>query len=147
MHRHLQAPRSKTNPRHALTRLGITPQHCPAYSPGEAIPAIVRCCAVRLGSTPQHCATHSHTAGTPRPRKEMAEPLKGDERRFRARTGPCRDVGHAPAVTVGGIRNQAFRAPKTKECLSRPDSYTKDPEAKSLKPLNLSSSFRSRFSA
>jgi hypothetical protein len=48
---------------------------------------------------------------------------------------------------VGGIRNQAFHAPKTKECFSRPDFCTKDPEAKSLKPLNLSSSFRSRFSA
>jgi hypothetical protein len=104
MHRHLQAPKSKTNPRHALMRLGITPRHCPAYSPGEAIPATVRCCAVRPGSTSQHCATHFHTAGTLHPRKETAEPLKGDERLFRARTGPCRDVGHAPAVTISPVR-------------------------------------------
>jgi hypothetical protein len=76
--------------------LGITPRHCPAYSPGEAIPATMRCYAVRPGSTPRHYATHSHTARTPRPQKETAEPSKGDGRLFRARTGSCRDVGHAP---------------------------------------------------
>jgi hypothetical protein len=64
----------------------------------------VRRYAVRLGSTPRHCATHSHTAGTPRPRKETAEPSKGDGRLFRARTGPCRDVGHAPAVTISHVQ-------------------------------------------
>jgi hypothetical protein len=50
-------------------------------------------------------------------------------------------------VSVGGIQNQALRALKIKEFFSYPDSCTKDPEAKSLEPLNLSSSFRSRFSA
>jgi hypothetical protein len=50
-------------------------------------------------------------------------------------------------ASVGGIRNQAFRALKIKESFSHPDSCTKDPEAKSLKPLNLSSSLRGRFSA
>jgi hypothetical protein len=87
-----------------LTRLGITPRHCPVYSPGEAIPATMRRCAVRPGSTPRHCATRSRTAGTPRPRKETAEPSKGDRRLFRARPGPCRDIGHAPAVTISPVR-------------------------------------------
>jgi hypothetical protein len=77
-------------------RLAITPQHCPAYSHGEAIPATVPRCAARPGSTPRHYATHSHTAGTAHPRKETAEPSKGDGRPFRARMGPCRDVRHAP---------------------------------------------------
>jgi hypothetical protein len=55
--------------------------------------------------------------------------------------------GRTTLFYVWGIRNQALRAIKIKECFSRSDSCTKDPEAKSLEPLNLSSSFRSRFSA
>jgi hypothetical protein len=49
--------------------------------------------------------------------------------------------------SVGGIRNQAFRTLKIKECFSRSDSGAKGPAAKSQEPLNLFSSFRSRFSA
>jgi hypothetical protein len=80
------------------------PRRCSANSPGEAIPATMRRCALRLGSTPRHCATHSCTAGTPHPRKRMEEPSKGDGRLFRARTGPCRDVGRVPTVTISPVR-------------------------------------------
>jgi hypothetical protein len=38
----------------------------------------------------------------------MAEPSKGDGRLFCARTGPCRDVGRVPAVTISPVR--PFRA-------------------------------------
>jgi hypothetical protein len=38
---------------------------------------------------------------------------------------------------VGGIRNQAFRTLKIKECFSRSDSRAKGPAAKSQEPLNL----------
>jgi hypothetical protein len=80
------------------------PQHCSANSPGEAIPATMRHCAVRPGSTPRHCATHSRTTGMPHHRKRMAEPSKGDGRLSRTRTGPCRDVGRTPDVTISPVR-------------------------------------------
>jgi hypothetical protein len=80
------------------------PRCCSANFPGEAIPATMWRCAVRPGSTPRHCATHSRTAGTPHPRKRTAEPSKGDGRLFHARTGPCRDVGRVPAVTISLVR-------------------------------------------
>jgi hypothetical protein len=86
-----------------MTRLGIMPQRCSTNSPGEAIPATTRRCALRPGSTPRHCATHSRMAGTPHPRKRMAEPSKGDGRLLRARTGPCRDVGRVPAITISPV--------------------------------------------
>jgi hypothetical protein len=60
-----------------MTRLGITPRHCSANSPGEAIPATVRRCAAWPATIPWHCATHSHTADAPHPRKRMAESSKG----------------------------------------------------------------------
>jgi hypothetical protein len=50
----------------------------------------------------------------------------------------------AQSMAVGGIRNQAFRTLKIKECFSRSDSGAKGPTAKSQEPF---SSFRSRFSA
>jgi hypothetical protein len=79
-----------------VTHLGITPRHCPAYSPGEAIPATVWRCAIRLGSTLRHCATHSHTTGTPHPRKRTAEPSKGNGRLCLARTGHAVTLGTSP---------------------------------------------------
>jgi hypothetical protein len=48
---------------------------------------------------------------------------------------------------VGGIRNQAFRTLKIKECFSRSGSRAKGPAAKSQEPLNLFSFFRIRLSA
>jgi hypothetical protein len=80
------------------------PQRCSANSPGEAIPATMWRCTVRPGSTPRHCATHSRTAGTPHPQKRTAEPSKGDGCMFRARTGPCRDVGRVPTVTISPVQ-------------------------------------------
>jgi hypothetical protein len=64
----------------------------------------VRRCAVRPGSTPRHCVTRSHTTGTPTLERRRRNPRGGDERLFRARTGPCRDVRHAPAVTISRVR-------------------------------------------
>jgi hypothetical protein len=64
----------------------------------------VRHCTVRPGSAPRHCATHSSTVGTLHPRNRTAEPSKGDERLFRARTRPCRDVGRIPVVTISPVR-------------------------------------------
>jgi hypothetical protein len=86
-----------------LTRLEITPRRCSANPLGEAIPAVVRYCAVRPVSALRHCAIHSCTAGAPHPRKRMAEPSKGDGRLFRARTGPCRDVRRISAVTISPV--------------------------------------------
>jgi hypothetical protein len=51
----------------------------------------------------RHCATHC-TAGVPHPRKRTVEPSKGDGRPFCARTGPCRDVGRVPSVTISPVR-------------------------------------------
>jgi hypothetical protein len=62
---------------HATTRLGITPRHYSANSPGEAIPATVRRCTAWSATIPRHCATHSRTADAPHPRKRTAEPSKG----------------------------------------------------------------------
>jgi hypothetical protein len=87
-----------------LTRLGVISQRCSANPPGEAIPATVRHYAVRPVSAPRHYATHSRTAGAPPPRKRTAEPSKGDGRLSRAHTGPCRDVGRVPAVTISPVR-------------------------------------------
>jgi hypothetical protein len=46
-----------------------------------------------------------------------------------------------------GIRNQAFRTLKIKECFSRSDSRAKGPAAKPQEPLNPFSFFRIRLSA
>jgi hypothetical protein len=51
------------------------------------------------------------------------------------------------APTIGGIRNQAFRILKIKECFSRLDSRAKGLAAKSQEPLNLFSFFRIHLSA
>jgi hypothetical protein len=55
------------------------PRLCSANPPGEAIPAIVRHCAVRPVSAPSHCATHSRIDQAPRPWKRTAEPSKGGQ--------------------------------------------------------------------
>jgi hypothetical protein len=53
-----------------LTRLGITPRRYSANPPDEAIPTVVRYCAVRPVSAPRHCATHSCMAARVAPSKE-----------------------------------------------------------------------------
>jgi hypothetical protein len=98
-----------------LTRLGITPRRCSANPPDEAIPAAVRYCAVRPVSTPRPCATHSCTASASHPRKRTAEPSKGDGRLLCAHKGPCRGVGHVPAVTVSPVRPSGH-------CIAIPDA-------------------------
>jgi hypothetical protein len=79
---------------HTTTRLGITPRHCSANSPGEAIPATVRRCAAGSGTTLWRYATYSRTADALHPRKRTAKPSKG-----RRTTTPrlCKDN----AVTSG----------------------------------------------
>jgi hypothetical protein len=52
-----------------------------------------------------------------------------------------------PVVSVGEIRNQAFRTLKIKECFSRSDSCVKVLVAKPQEPLNPFSFFRIRLSA
>jgi hypothetical protein len=105
-----------------LTRLGAIFRRCSANPPGKAIPATVRYCAVRPVSAPRHCATHSRTAGAPRPRKRTAEPSKGDGRPFRARTGPCRDVGRAPSVTISLVRPSPPPRRHPRHCSAIPDA-------------------------
>jgi hypothetical protein len=73
---------------HATTRLGITPRHCSANSPGKAIPTTVQRCAARSATIPWRCATHSRTAGAPHSRKRTAEPSK-EKRTTTPR--PCED--------------------------------------------------------
>jgi hypothetical protein len=50
-------------------------------------------------------------------------------------------------LSVGGIRDQAFRTLKIKECFSCPDSHAKGPVANPQEPLDPFSSFRIRLSA
>jgi hypothetical protein len=118
-----------------LTRLGIMPRRCSTNSPGEAIPATMRRCVVRSGSTPRHCATHSRTAGTPHPRKRTAEPSKGGGRLFRARTGPCRDVGRVPSVTISPGRPSPPPWRHPRHCIAIPDVVEARGDRTSPRPL------------
>jgi hypothetical protein len=90
---------------HATTRLGITPRHCYANSPGEAIPTTVQRCEAGSTTTPWHYATHSRTANAPHPRKRTVGPSKG--RRITT-PRPCKDN----AVT-SGQRDRSPPSPST----------------------------------
>jgi hypothetical protein len=105
-----------------LTRLGIMPRRCSANSPGEAIPTTMRRCTIRPGSTPRHYSIHSRTTEMPHPRKRTAEPMKGDGRLFRARTGPCRDVGRIPSVTISPGRPSPPPRRHPGHCIAIPDA-------------------------
>jgi hypothetical protein len=99
--------RRRTGQRRIYTRLGITPRHCSANSPGKAIPAIVR--AVRHGQR-QSRGTVPPTPVRPTRRtleRGRRSPRREDERRLHARTGLRRDVGLAGPVTsvaIGPVR-------------------------------------------
>jgi hypothetical protein len=118
-----------------LTRLGVISRHCSTNPPGEVIPTTIRHCVVRPVSAPRHCATHSRTAGAPPPQKRTVEPSKGDGRQSCAHTGPCRDVGRVPAITISPVRPSppSWRHPE--HCSSIPDTVEARGNRTSPRPL------------
>jgi hypothetical protein len=137
-------PAPPTEPFNALTTAGARrpsdasgdiSRHCSTNPPGEVIPATVRHCAVRPVSAPRHCATRSRTAGAPHPWKGTTEPSKGDKRLFRARTGPRRDVGRVPSVTISPVRPSPPSRRYPGHCSAIPDAVEARDDRRSSLPL------------